>query len=85
MEGFPKCFSLNLHRTVSTSSAEIIFWGFKPAGMCADEPVTCTSSNQHAILCAAEFELFRGLFVFYHRLCLVRGTTLWCVLPMDVG
>jgi len=27
----------------------------------------------------------RGFFVVYHRPCLVRDTTLWCVLTMGVG
>jgi len=100
MKGFPKCFSLSLHRagrkqrrcsTVSSSSSSLQLLQKSFCGAFS-LPVYVTTSQwtvgarismPHSVrLSLSNSEVF---FVVYHRPCLVRAATLWCVLPMGVG
>jgi len=93
-------FSLSLHRagqkqrrcsTLSTSSSSLqlrqkSFCGAFSLPACAPTrqwPVGVRINMPHSVrLSLSNSEVF---FVVYHRACLVRDATLWCVLPMGVG
>jgi len=100
MKGFPKCFSLSLHRAgqkqrwcsiVSSSSSSLqllqkSFFGAFSLPACVPKsqwPVRAQISMPHSVrLNLSSSEVF---FIVYRRLCLMRETILWCVVPMGVG
>jgi len=96
-KGLLKCFSRSLHRagqkqsrcsTVSSSSSSLqllqkSFFGAFSLPACVPTsqwPVRARINMPHSVRLSLSC-----FFVVYHRLRLVRDSTLWCALPMGVG
>jgi len=81
MKGLLKCFSLSLHRA-GQKQRRCSTFSLPACAPTSQWPVRARINMPHSVrLSLSNSEVF----VVYHRPCLVRDETLWCVLPMGVG